>query len=82
MNGSQPACSRRRSRGHLPAHDPGSRPAAFIHQHTMGEVCQAQPQSPHLDRASSGEQPIERQRLVAVPGAIIGLKILRWWNDD
>ena len=56
MDGPQPACSRDRSRGHSPVHDPGSRPAAFVHQYTMGEVSQAQPQSPHLDRETFSER--------------------------
>jgi hypothetical protein len=78
MNGPQPACSPDRSRGHAPAHDPGRRPAAFIHQHTMGEVSQAQPWSPHLNGGTAGTQGLERQRLVAVAGGNTGLPILRW----
>ena len=73
----QPTCFRDRSRGHAPAHDPGRQPAAFVHQHTMGEVSQAQPSSPHLDRETSGEQAVERRHLVALAGGITGFQIPR-----
>jgi hypothetical protein len=77
MNGPQPACCRDRCRGHAPAHDPRSQPAAFGHQHAMGDVSRGQPLSPCLDPGNSGEQAGERQRLVAVAGGITGLQMPR-----